>query len=431
MLGSCLPWVVCLQVMTATSTAPLSVSQDCEGVQPAEDLSLPTLTVTPHPTSTDTPPTLTATPPTTPSPTLTATPLPTLTAAPLPTLTAAPPPTLTATPPPTLTATPPPTLTATSLLPMDCTSSDKPRYITRRRKCRSEGIVAQITQSFAARMELKSPRNRDANLSLSGCDLTEEVGEVVVTDKENTKQTEDTEEPAKVEQSVVNCEGAEQSGSAVVILEGRERRPLKKGAEGAKRAPQRLLRRATRSSGRLAKKIADKDNSPDIDTLAKAEDQVAGLQESCREVCAGPGVDGHGSQEGDCSSEKMSEEVAETQLPASTGERLEEDTTVEHNDGRETEIHVEGEMEGQALGVGISQELVASRSIAAESDREKPASNSNTSQTGVDGATDIATDPIAVIPGETAPSSELLASCDEGTTVKGETEKEEASTGSQ
>lgn len=282
-------------------------------------------------------------------------------------------------------------------------------------------------------MELKSPRNRDANSSPSGCDPTGEVGGGVVTDKESTKQTDDTEEPVKVEQSAVISESAEQSAPAVVILEERKKRQLKKGEEGPKRAPQRVLRRATRSSGRLARKAADKGNRPESETQAKGEDQVAGLQESYREVCAGPAVDVLGSEEVDCSSEKMSEEVTVAQLCTSTSERLEEDPTVEHIDGEtitETEIHVVGEMEGQALGIGTSEELIASRYSAAEIDKEKPISNNNTSQTGVDTAANIATDPMAVSPGETAPPSEPLASCDEGRIVRRETENEEASTGS-
>lgn len=425
-LGSCL-FGLCLQVTTATSTVPLSLSQDCEGVQSAEHLFPPTLTAAPPPTAIAAhSPTLT----TTSCPTFTGTHPPTLTATPYSTSTATCSPTFTAMHS-TFTATPSPTITAT-FLPPDFTSSDKPRYTTRRRKCRSDGIVAQITQSFAARMELKSPRNRDASSSPSrqgqaGCDPTQEVRREVVTDKE--RQTDDTEEPeVKVEHSVGNSESVEPSRSAVVMLEERERRALKKGKEGPKRAPQRVSRRATRSSGRLARKTADKGNCPDSETPPKAEDQV---QESYREACAGPGVDVHGSEEVNCSSEKMCKEVMEAELHTNTGERLEGGSTVEHEDGettRETEVHVAGEMDP---GVGKPEELIATHSSAAEIDKENVSDTlvNSISQIGVDSATNTAVDPM---PGETAPP-EPLASCGEGRTVrvKGEPEKEEASTGSQ
>ena len=104
-------------------------------------------------------------------------------------------------------------------------TNEQRRYVTRQHKRSSEGIVAQITQNFAARMELKSPQTKEAlsceqnEPEINDCDNEDTVFDDgvredndVIDNKQLTDNMEKTSDtlndviPDKVDDNIITCE---------------------------------------------------------------------------------------------------------------------------------------------------------------------------------------------------------------------------------
>ena len=145
-------------------------------------------------------------------------------------------------------------------LAVDDTPERTARYITRSRKRGSSGIVAQITQNFAARMELRSPRLREADTSLGGPAgaLTEGEGEGegegVVVDGDSSTIIESAGGKAECSKRAM-----EDAGEKTKDTEGEEKRVCerKKSRSGRRKEELRMQNRSTRSSSRLTRENGD------------------------------------------------------------------------------------------------------------------------------------------------------------------------------
>ena len=270
--------------------------------------------------------------------------------------------------------------------------TDRPRYITRRQKRSSEGFVAEITQNFAARMELKSPQLRPLPDDETSTGL-------------HSSQTSQKKEGSNGERTG-HCESVEVAESDVQFA----------GDHGV-HSKQRDSKsnRKTRSTGHLLCVAAPCSESSELAVKSEGEetrDEVGKddeQKEGEKEVNA-DGDENEGTRvlEREIDSEKMNNEI---------GKKVDTETEIEREAVTVTEVDNETDMEGKTetqrdmeadKGVKVKElegegerEMEADKVLEVESEKEKAGEGMET----VDGAETEEVVDVASVPEATGEST--------------------------
>lgn len=232
--------------------------------------------------------------------------------------------------------------------------TDRPRYITRRQKRSSEGFVAEITQNFAARMELKSPQLRPLPDDETSTGL-------------HISQTLQKKEGSNGERTG-HCESVEVAGSDVQLAGDHRVHSKQRDSKS---------NRKTRSTGHLLCVAAPCSESSELAVKSEGEETKveAGKDDEQKEGEKEVNADGdeNGGKrvlEREIDSEKMNNEI---------GKKVDTETEIEREAVTVTEVDNETQRELEAdKGVKVKElegegerEMETDKVLEVESEKEK------------------------------------------------------------